>query len=287
MARSGTLLRTLILSFAFGCVSAAPAGETKPPTTTSPPMAPDTTSPPAAPAALECQLLLRAHVEPRGPRAARLYVTAENVGSAPLRVDLPDRCPMGPIDFEGLGAGYDYYSTCNAGACAGPRTPTTHALAPGQPKEVASTTIYLDGAVPCAEPLSPGHHRITPVAPALDVPVCVVGTSLDVRPPPPPPAPPRQEPPARKRDPSDPYSCEAPSDCVLSCPSAPGCCGWACGCRHAIHRDHREAFEASYPETCTKHPHCPAVACMHDPAIGATCRAGRCVGVSRPSELSF
>jgi hypothetical protein len=86
-------------------------------------------------------------------------------------------------------------------------------------------------------------------------------------------------------DPSDPYACDAPADCVLSCPRAAGCCGWPCGCRHAIHRDHRDAFEAAYPKTCQKAPDCPAVACAHEPAVAATCRAGRCVGVTRLGDL--
>jgi hypothetical protein len=263
----------------------------------------ETSEPPATPqAAVECQLVLRAQLRPDGgPLVRRLSITAENVGVDPLEVSLPDRCPQGPIALEGLGEGYDYYRTCNAGACSGPRPSKRVSLPPGATKELASTTVHLRGAPPCTEALTEGRYRIVPVAPALEVSTCVIGAVLQV-PALPMPAPrtqrvqPKPEErlqpkrPQERRQPKrpppkagDPYACEQPSDCVLSCPGGPKCCGWPCGCRHAIHRDHKAAFEAQYPDTCTKHPDCPAVACIRQQAVGATCRNGRCVGVTSPT----
>jgi hypothetical protein len=236
-------------------------------------------------------VVLRAHVEPFGGYARRLRVTAENVGANALVLELPDRCPNGPIDFTGLDSSYDYYGTCNAGACAGTRPPKRITLAPGVTTDVASTTLHLGGAPPCTTRLTEGRRRIVPVAPELGVPTCVVGAVLDVpaiaEAPPPRPKPPG---PSRPSSPSppppaagDPYACTQHSDCVLSCPRADGCCGWPCGCRHAIHRDHRAAFEAGYPDTCSKPP-CPAVGCAYQPAVAAACHNGRCTGVT---SLSF
>jgi hypothetical protein len=255
-------------------------------------------------ASMECQVVLRAHMRvDGGPWTHRLWVTAENVGADALELALPDRCPNGPVDFAGLGAGYDYYGTCNAGACAGTREPRRLTLPAGATQELASVTVHLRGAPPCTKALPAGRHRIVPVVPELGVRTCVVGTVLEVPAPPAPerrterptpkPSPDPVRPRERRERPGpapqtrptapggDAYACTEHADCVLSCPRAAGCCGWPCGCRHAIHRDHKAAFEARYPETCGKPP-CPAVACMHDPAFGAACRNGRCVGVSRP-----
>ncbi|MFW6051146.1 MAG: hypothetical protein ACODAU_08225 [Myxococcota bacterium] len=257
--------------------------------------------PATAQASVECRLVVRAHARPDGgPLSHRLWVTAENVGDAPVELTLPDRCPDGPVDFRGLAEGYDYYGTCSAGACPGPREPKRMSLPPGASEELASTTVHLRGAPPCTEGLAEGRHRIVPVVPDLGVPTCVVGTVLEVparvarrpaprtEPTPPRPAPERESPAPTDKDErkrqearGDPYACQQHSDCVLSCPDAPGCCGWPCGCRHAIHEDHRAAFEARYPDTCDKPP-CPAVGCAYQPAFGAMCRNGRCVGVRHP-----
>jgi hypothetical protein len=96
------------------------------------------------------------------------------------------------------------------------------------------------------------------------------------------PVPPAREPvvPARMPAARDPYACSSPQDCELACPSAPGCCGWPCGCSHAIRRDQKAAYESSYGSTCKRRPQCPAVACLREDFV-PTCREGRCVAERR------
>jgi hypothetical protein len=90
------------------------------------------------------------------------------------------------------------------------------------------------------------------------------------------PAPPPSPPPPPPAPASSPYVCSSSRDCTLACPSAAGCCGWPCGCSHAIRREHRAAYEARYAATCRRHPQCPAVACARREMVAA-CRDGRCV----------
>lgn len=87
-----------------------------------------------------------------------------------------------------------------------------------------------------------------------------------------PPASPAQPSPVR-----DAYACESAADCVIFCPSVPGCCGATCGCKHAIRRDHTAAYEAEYKRTCARPPRCPIVGCAYQEAAFADCREHRCV----------
>jgi hypothetical protein len=56
---------------------------------------------------------------------------------------------------------------------------------------------------------------------------------------------------------------------------ARGCCNSSCGCSHAIHHDHVQAYEADYAERCDKTEDCPAMACAYE-QYSAVCRDGRC-----------
>lgn len=227
----------------------------------------------------DCDVVLQVRVGAAPDGRRRVVVLAENVGPHPVTLALPDRCPAGPIALEGLAPAYDFYAACNQGACPPAQaSPTVVGLGLGERREVAAAIVTPYGQTPCQPALAPGAYEIRASAPGANLRVCAGVTSLelgraDVQPPPPP-TPPAPPPP---RDPRNPYSCSAPGDCVLSCPEARGCCGWPCGCRHAIHRDHAAAFEADYPRTCARPP-CPAVGCAHQPAFGATCLNGRCVG---------
>jgi hypothetical protein len=70
---------------------------------------------------------------------------------------------------------------------------------------------------------------------------------------------------------------------VIFCPAVKGCCSSApCGCKDAIHRDHKAAVEAAYARSCQRAPDCPVVGCMLDEAVGATCEDGRCVALDGP-----
>src|SRR5690606_6957239 len=75
------------------------------------------------------------------------------------------------------------------------------------------------------------------------------------------PPPPHPEELAERRQ--DPYFCEDSAECALSCPQVAGCCGEPCGCRHAIHVQHRAAYEENYARTCGRPP-CPEVACAYE-----------------------
>jgi hypothetical protein len=231
-------------------------------------------------------VLVRTQVRDADQEIRVLTVVAENVSSRAVDFELPNRCPAGPLDFEGLPSGFDAYGTCNAGACPGPTEPIRLRLEPGARRELATARLALGGSS-CTPALPPGAYRVRPVVPALGAVTCVETAAFEVRarrapaPQPPMQAPaPIPQPPEPPPAVSDPYACSSPSDCVLSCPRAPGCCGWPCGCNHAIRRDHAAQFEASYASTCQRAPRCPAVGCAYQPAMSATCRMGRCVGTS-------
>jgi hypothetical protein len=240
--------------------------------------------------AARCDVVVRTTARALSPTRVRLLVTAENAGGAPATVELPDRCPHGPIDFEGLGPTFDYYGTCAAGACLARGAGSRVTLSPGQTLSLVEVDVALDGPG-CSAPAPPGRHLVRAIPPRTSAPACSVGATVEVAatpraPPNPSPAPAPRVTPAppepgapSARDPSDPYACDGPGQCMLACPEAPGCCGWSCGCRHAIHRDHAASFTANYPATCQRAP-CPAVGCAYEPAASATCRNGRCVAAS-------
>lgn len=95
-------------------------------------------------------------------RGAAFEVSARlrNLSKKVLEIEAPDRCPGGPAVFHGLGQGYDYYATCTAGACAGPRDPVRLTLAPGQSIVVATLVIEPAGQT-CNAPLAPGKYTLS------------------------------------------------------------------------------------------------------------------------------
>jgi hypothetical protein len=248
-----------------------------------------------------CDVVFRAILAPPSDGTRALSVVAENVSAHGVEFELPDRCPSGSVDFEGLPAGFDYYRTCNAGACPGPRQPQRVSLDPGGRRQVALARVDMTASI-CNPALAPGYYQVRPVLPLMGIAACAEAAALDLRgatpappithivrteplpskPAPSPSPPPPPSPPA----PIDPtYGCTTAADCVLSCPTPPGCCGWPCGCTNAIRRDHADAFAASYAKTCTRAPHCPSVDCAYQLAVGATCRNGRCAAATTPSQM--
>ncbi|WP_437916460.1 hypothetical protein WME73_17865 [Sorangium sp. So ce302] len=303
------ILSLLILSSALGCGQERPpgrvvymggphagdpdAGESA--GASAPEEPPEPYAPPALPVipvmidpggahGFRCAVRLRLDVSPVAGERRLLRVVAENATGQPLALELPDRCPNGLVELEGLGPGYDYYGTCNAGPCLGVSSARRIELGPGEARPIAEATIALRGAPPCTSALPPGQHVVRAGVRTANVPVCTAEAVLDVPgaarpqspPSPPPPSVPSRSTPAS----SDPYACQSPTDCVLSCPEPAGCCGWPCGCQHAIHRDHRAVFEANFEKTCTRPPRCPVVGCAFERAVGATCRNGRCVATT-------
>jgi len=269
--RLGLPLLTALAGFAtsIGCQQDPPPAA--PPHHTEP--SGDVAAPPESPAsaAERCDVMLRLEVQGED-RVRALRVYAENLRGERLELELPERCPAGLVDFEGLGAGYDYYGTCNAGACADSPPIRRITLEPQARRQlIAAAHIHLDGRAPCTTALPPGSYTVRPLPPETSASVCVEGAVLDV----PAPLPPEEVAVLSK----DPYWCETSADCVLSCPVSSKCCGWPCGCRHAINVRHKEAYEANYLDTCDTFP-CPAVACAYEPAVAAVCRNHRCVGSS-------
>lgn len=96
--------------------------------------------------------------------------------------------------------------------------------------------------------------------------------------------PPRPGSPTSKARPVELGACETAADCMIHCASVPGCCpDDPCGCRTAIRKDARAAYDAWFGSTCVPQPNCPAMGCARDDAFGATCRDGRCVATDGPS----
>ncbi len=237
------------------------------PTTTipaAPPVA-SASTPPVATSPCPIMLHTRARVQ---ADSVVVEVFADNTSGAPADFDLPDRCPRGPVAFEGLGEGFDYEDACRKGACAGTRRAEHVHLAPAATRRIGSAEVGLRRDA-CHAAVPPGHHRVRAVPPEGIRAECSTAATFVV-----PAAPPSR--PASGGD----RACTTSADCTIFCPNVPGCCGNPCGCRNAIRRDRAAAYAASYAKTCTRPPHCPAMGCAYQPAMSATCRDGRCVASS-------
>ena len=244
----------------------------------------------------DCVVVLHVAAEVTTPSDRELRVVAENRQDEPVAFVLPERCPAGLVDFEGLGPNYDYYSTCNAGACLRSNGSTTITLAPHEQRELATTVIHVAGEEPCTRPLPRGRLPVRAVLPRAPFPLCSTTAFIDVPDPPPhreaspapPPSrvpPPGPEPALRPPVPRPAGAdCESAADCEIFCPSAPGCCGNPCGCQSASPRAKHAEIERAFPKSCRRTP-CPAMGCAFQPAMGATCRDHRCVAVRSLSEF--
>ena len=200
-----------------------------------------------------------------------VIVSAENRHTGPQELVLPDRCPSGAVELIGLPAGYDYYGTCAMGACPGDRPAAHIGLGIGEGRELGRTTLDL-GTSTCNAQVPAGEYRLSATVPGIE-PTCVTSAALVV-------ATPTPTPPAPKPTPTstgiDFQACTADGDCIVHCPSVDGCCGWPCGCRNAINKAHKVAFDAHHARSCQKAPDCPAVACAHEPHHSARCVNNRC-----------
>jgi hypothetical protein len=275
-----------------GCEPAGSPPAAAPPRAPAAPVEPAPPGPAAAPVAvaIDCPIAVSIEVSGSGPQRT-LVVTAENRTSSPQEVVLPDRCPAGPIELAGLPAGYDYYGTCAMGACAGPRPDARIGLGTGERRELGRTTINVE-ASSCNAALPAGEYGITAAVPGVH-PSCISGAHLVVGAPESPPAPvtktppPTKTPPAKTPKPSpdtkpdrtpavDFHACTADSDCIVHCPRSQGCCGWPCGCKNAINKAHKQAFDEHHARTCQKAPDCPAMGCAYQPHHSARCVNNRC-----------
>jgi hypothetical protein len=194
-----------------------------------------------------------------------ISANVQNLTKAPIEVVLKNRCPKGYLDYAGLPRGLDYHELCNRRRCvAKDEPPLTFTVEAGQWAPLPGFVLERGGRKPCQKPLAEGTYEVKVVTPKDQHRWCAVPATLTLAPPP-----------KKKVDPADPYACEQPSDCTLSCPSAKGCCGDTCGCKHAINKRHAAAYEKNYAKTCRKAP-CPAMGCAYEPAMGATCVDNRC-----------
>lgn len=114
-------------------------------------------------------------VTPREPNrcVAQLDLFAEVVGGevvlratlasnseSSVSVTLSAPCPGGPVAFSGLGDGFDYYGTCNVGACQDANGTVTVVLPDERRRvEIASTTFPIAGDT-CRPGLSGGSHHL-------------------------------------------------------------------------------------------------------------------------------
>lgn len=254
-------------------------------------------TPEPAPSPTTCVVVFRVSWSSPDDATRVLDVVAENVSARAVDFNLPNRCPAGPLDFAGLPPGYDYYGTCNAGACLGSRHAVHVHLDPGERRPVVSTPLAVGGST-CTQPLPPAYYEVGAIPPPTPIGICAESAALDLRAgaprprPPPAPGPIAPQPQVRLAPTTSPAvplpaatatpgaECTSSADCALSCPQVPGCCGWACGCRNAMPRDRVAGFEAAYAKSCTRPPHCPEMGCAYEPASSAQCVNGRCVAIT-------
>lgn len=201
-----------------------------------------------------------------------LTVTAHNHGPAEVTFSLPDRCPAGPLAFEGLPDGFDVYSTCAMGACPDDLPPRSYTVPAGGSVEVVRTALALGGDACNAAVAVGGSYSIMAIVPD-DLGIAACATPAVVTPGGG--GEPVQEPPPQASQ-VDPRACTADADCEVYCPDVEGCCGWSCGCRNAINRNHRDVFTAQHAQSCERQPDCPAMGCAYEPAHAAECVNGRC-----------
>jgi hypothetical protein len=137
-----------------------------------PPSGPDTPGPTLQPSwpvgaigpdprPVDCdvQLLMASLPQPDG--SYQLIARARSWASRDLVLTVPTTCPNGPAAFFGLPEGYDYYGTCNAGACLPtPLGRKTVVLPAGGMIDLASTTINPLRST-CNAALPPGDHPIS------------------------------------------------------------------------------------------------------------------------------
>lgn len=138
-----------------------------------------------------CDLELRTGAVPQPDGTYELIARGKSWSASPLRVTVPNVCPGAAPAFSGLPRGYDYYGTCNQGACFAPASGRrVIEIPPGGWVDIATTRIDPRGDG-CNRPLPPGDYHVrytldvqgATVCPAPMNTVHVAGA--------PPPAPPR------------------------------------------------------------------------------------------------
>lgn len=104
-----------------------------------------------------------------------------NVSGLALTFTVADPCPDGLVSFMGLPEGYDFYGSCQAGACATYGDPVTYTLAPEEVLEV--TTEVTPGGDVCNPALPADSYTVSARLPLVDeeeVMVCAMPARLIV-----------------------------------------------------------------------------------------------------------
>jgi hypothetical protein len=140
----------------LGCGTAPPAEPRSTPTADSRAWRAPNSAPRDAPPS--CAVQLSTVAQQRGSDYD-VVARARNLTSEAVTLELPDRCPQGPVVFQGLPGEYDYYVSCAKGACAGPREPLRFRLDPNQEVELTAVAISPGGGN-CNQPLAPGRYEL-------------------------------------------------------------------------------------------------------------------------------
>ena len=115
---------------------------------------------PEIPEAEGCQLELRTRIngtvfwQANEGDNVELQAHVKNLTDVPLPLTVVDACPNGVAAFQGLPEGYDYYGSCNAGACPPDLPPKVIIIEAGQTQIIETAAINLSGGT-CNEPVPP------------------------------------------------------------------------------------------------------------------------------------
>ena len=101
-------------------------------------------------ALVECDVMITVTID--GARATTaasgedvtLSGTVANVSGRDITFTVANPCPDGLVTFDGLGDGYDYYGSCQAGDCLDNGEPVSYTLAPEETLE-ETVTIATGG----------------------------------------------------------------------------------------------------------------------------------------------
>lgn len=116
-----------------------------------------------------------------------------------MEITLRHACPGGPLSFVGLGQGFDYYGTCNMGACIEPDAQTRLLVPAGGQTITVASLSWPEAGDGCRAKLEPGRYDINGfgelVAPEGSSLCGLAHTRLEIPAPPKPPTPAHRCPP--------------------------------------------------------------------------------------------
>jgi hypothetical protein len=138
-------------------------------------------------ALVECDVMVAITVDDASATTASadqdvtLTGTIENVSGRELTLTVANPCPDGLVTFDGLGDGYDYYGSCQAGDCLDSGEPVAYTLVPGE--TLVETVTIATGGDSCNAALSPQDYVIggdLPLIAGDTANVCTLRAQLDI-----------------------------------------------------------------------------------------------------------